>query len=133
MVGVATNQDPPSPVVSVVDDDPSVCRALSRLIRAAGLPVETFASGRELLDADPAGRSGCVILDVHLGDMNGFEVQERLAARGVRIPIIFITAHDVEPTREHARIAGAVAYLTKPFDDNVLLDAIRKAMGSGKV
>ena len=120
---------PPRLLVSVVDDDASVRRALSRLVRAAGLPVETFASGQELLDSDPADRTGCVVLDIHLGDMSGFDVQERLAARGVRIPTIFITAHDTEATREHARIAGAVAYLTKPFEDSLLLSAVQRAMG----
>jgi FixJ family two-component response regulator len=116
--------------VTVVDDDPSVRRALKRLIMADRFAVETFASGREFLESDTLGRSACVILDVHLGDMNGFEVQERLAAGGARIPLIFITAFDEQATRDRAQRAGAVALLRKPFDDTELLGAIREALHS---
>lgn len=117
--------------VFVVDDDLSVRRALQRLIRSAGYSVETFASGREFLDSDPRSASGCVVLDIHLGGMSGLEVQERLAARGVRMPVIVITAHDDAMTRARVESLGAVAYVRKPFDDRVLLEAIRKAVQSG--
>jgi len=116
--------------VVVVDDDLSVRRALQRLIRSAGFSVETFASGQEFLDSDPGGASRRVVLDIHLGGMSGLEVQERLAARGVRMPVIVITAHDDARTRARVESLGAVAYLRKPFDDEVLLDAIRKAVTS---
>ncbi len=115
-------------LVSVVDDDLSVRRALRRLIASAGFSVETFASGREFLESDPFGRSDCLVLDIHLGGLSGFDVQERLAAAGVRVPIIFITAHDDEATRQRAESTGAVAYLTKPFDERALLDAIEGAI-----
>jgi FixJ family two-component response regulator len=127
---VTPTADPSGMFVFIVDDDLSVRRALRRLIKSAGFAVETFASGRDFLDSHPRSGSGCVVLDIHLGGMSGFEVQERLAIRGVEIPIIFITAHDDVVTRDRARSAGAVAYLRKPFDDRVLLDAIRKAADS---
>lgn len=115
----------------VVDDDLSVRRALQRLIRSAGFSVETFASGREFLDSEPRCGSGCLVLDIHLGGMSGLEVQERLAARGVKIPVIVITAHDDARTRARVENLGAVAYVPKPFDERVLLDAIQKAVQSG--
>ncbi|HKC59502.1 MAG TPA: response regulator [Myxococcales bacterium] len=115
--------------VVVVDDDLSVRRALQRLIRSAGFSVEAFASGQKFLDSDPGGASRCVVLDIHLGGMSGLEVQERLAARGVRMPVIVITAHDDARMRARVESLGAV-YLRKPFDDGVLLDAIRKAVTS---
>jgi FixJ family two-component response regulator len=127
---VTATADPSGQFVFVVDDDFSVRRALRRLIKSAGFAVETFASGPEFLDSNPQSGTGCVLLDIHLGGMSGFEVQERLAIRGVGIPIIFITAHDDAVTRDRARSGGAVAYLRKPFDDRVLLDAIRKAVDS---
>jgi FixJ family two-component response regulator len=118
-------------VVSIVDDDPSVRRALQRVVKSAGYIVETFASAREFLDSSPQGRSACLILDIHLdgGGLNGFELQERLAAERSTIPVIFITAHDNPPTRERVRRSGVVAYLPKPLDDLTLLDTIRTAVG----
>ena len=117
--------------VLIVDDDLSVRRALQRLIRSAGFSAKTFASGQEFLDSNPQTTSGCVVLDIHLGDMSGAEVQESLAARGVKIPIIVITAHDDAMTRARVESLGVVAYLRKPFNDGVLLDAIRDAMQRG--
>jgi FixJ family two-component response regulator len=119
------------PSVFVIDDDFSVRRALHRLIRLAGFSVETFASGSEFLEFDPPNARGCVVLDIHLGGLSGFEVQERLAARDVRIPVIVITAYDDAVTRERVKRLGAVAYIRKPFDDQVLLDAIRDAVELG--
>lgn len=119
------------PLISVVDDDLSVCRALRRLIRSAGYNVETFASAREFLDSSRAARTACLVLDIHLGEMSGFELQEELVATGAGIPIIFITAFDDAVTRERIARSGATAYLRKPFDEGVLLDAIRTAVGQG--
>jgi FixJ family two-component response regulator len=116
------------PRVSIVDDDLSVCRALRRLVQSAGYPVETFASAREFLDSSPSGRTACLVLDIHLDGMSGFELSEQLAENGTAIPIIFITAHDDAPTRERIRRAGVAAYLLKPFDEQALLDAIRSAV-----
>ncbi len=116
------------PLISIVDDDLSVCRALRRLVQSAGYTVETFASAREFLDSSPSGRTACLVLDVHLGGMSGFELSDRLAVDRAAIPIVFITAHDDALTRERARRASVAAYLPKPFDEQALLDAIRSAV-----
>jgi len=116
-------------LVSIVDDDVSVRRALRRLVQSGGYTVETFASAPEFYDSAPLGRTACLVLDIHLDGMSGFELQERLAAERTGIPVIFMTAHDDDATRERVRRSGAVAYLRKPFDEQVLLDAIRTALG----
>lgn len=118
------------PLVSIVDDDPSVRRALQRLIEAAGYAVETFASGEDFLDATPWSRSACLIVDIHMVGMTGLELQERLMARGSAAPVIFITAIDDAPTRERVGLSGAAAYLPKPFDRKTLLGAIQGAIAS---
>jgi len=120
---------PVTPLISVVDDDLPVRRALRRSIQAAGYTVETFASAREFLDAAPLGRTSCLVLDIHLDGMSGFELADQLASGHTVIPIIFITAHDDTPTRERARRVGVAAYLPKPFDEGALLEAIRRALG----
>jgi FixJ family two-component response regulator len=119
------------PLISIVDDDVSVCRALRRLVRSAGYTVETFASAREFLDSSPSGRTACLVLDIHLDGMSGFELSEQLAEDRTAIPIIFITAHDDAPTRERVRRAGVAAYLPKPFDEQALLHAIAGAVNGG--
>ena len=121
---------PTMPLISIVDDDLSVRRALRRLVRSAGYTVETFASAREFLDSLPSGRAACLVLDIHLEGMSGFELQERMAADPAPIPVIFITAQDDVATRERARQTGASAYLRKPFDEQVLLAAIGRAVGA---
>lgn len=119
------------PLISVVDDDPSVRRALGRLIRSADYDVETFASAREFLDWSPVGRIACLVLDIRLDcGMSGFDLQERLATDQAAIPIIFITAHDDARTRHRVDQAGVAAYLVKPFEALVLLDAIRSVAGT---
>ena len=122
---------PGAPLITIVDDDLPVRRALRRSIQAAGYTVETFGSAREFLDASPVGRTSCLVLDIHMDGMSGFELAEQLAADRAAIPIIFITAHDDTPSRERARQAGVAAYLPKPFDERVLLEAIRGALGAG--
>jgi FixJ family two-component response regulator len=116
-------------LVSIVDDDLSVRRALRRLIASAGFSVETFASGREFLESVLIGRSQCIVLDIHLGGLSGFDVQERLKAMGVQAPVILITAHDDEATHARAGGSGAAGYLRKPFEERALLDAIERAIG----
>ncbi len=113
------------PLISVVDDDLSVRRALRRLLESAGYSVEAFASAGEFLDSSPVGRTACLVLDIRLEAMSGFELQARLAADLAAIPIIFITAHDDAATREHAQRTGVAGYLPKPFDQSELLAAIR--------
>jgi FixJ family two-component response regulator len=117
------------PLISIVDDDLSVRRALRRLVRSAGYTAETFASAHEFLDSVPSRRVACLVLDIHLNGMSGFELQERMAVDRAAIPIIFITAHDDAATRERARRTGVSAYLRKPFDEQVLLAAIGRAVG----
>ena len=117
-------------LVSIVDDDHSVCRALGRLVRLAGFTAETFASAEDFMISPFLGGTACLVLDIHLnGGMSGFALQARLVADRVIIPIIFITAHDDVSLRERAEASGAAAYLCKPFNDEVLLDAIRGALG----
>jgi len=119
------------PRISIVDDDLSVRRALRRLVQSAGYTVEAFASAREFLNSSPSGRTACLVLDIHLDGMSGFELSEQLAEDRTAIPIIFITAHDDARTRERVRRAGVAAYLPKPFDEQALLDAIAKAVNGG--
>jgi FixJ family two-component response regulator len=121
------------PVVAIVDDDASVLRALHRLVEVAGYTVRAFASAYECLDSLARGRVACLILDIHLnGGMSGFELQERLAAGGVGVPVIFITANDDARIRERAENSGAAGYLSKPVDRQALLEAIRRAIGLGE-
>ena len=120
---------PPKPaLISIVEDDHSVRRALRRLVQSAGYAVETFASALELLDSSVLGQTACLILDIHLGEMSGFELQERLAVDWAAVPIVFITAHDDAATRERVRQSGVTLYLRKPFEKRALLDAIRRAV-----
>ena len=113
------------PVIAIVDDDASVRRSLHRLVQAAGYLVETFASAREFLEWLPRNRAACLVLDVHMNEMSGFNLQKRLA-----VPIIFITAHDDETTRERIEKSGAIGHLRKPFDEQTVLDAISRAVGA---
>jgi FixJ family two-component response regulator len=117
------------PAIAVIDDDASVRKALERLLRSAGFAVETFATAREFLDGGHWAHTACLVLDIHLPEMSGFELQKHLAVAGTPIPIVFITAHDDATTRERASRAGAVGYLRKPFDQNMLIEAIRRAIG----
>lgn len=117
------------PAIAVIDDDASVRRALQRLLRSAGFAVETYATAREFLDAGQWAQTACLVLDIHLPGMSGFELQEHLVVSGAPIPIVFITAHDDTAMRERASRAGAVGYLRKPFDQGTLIEAIGRAIG----
>src|SRR5271165_229367 len=114
--------------VYVVDDDVSVREAVGSLIRSAGFSVRTFASAQESLGSLREEVPSCLVLDLQLPDINGFELQQELAANGVQIPIIFLTGHGDIPTSVRAIKAGALEFLTKPFDDQYLLEAIRTAI-----
>jgi FixJ family two-component response regulator len=118
-----------APVIAVIDDDASVRRALQRLLQSAGFAVDTFATARAFLDTDCWAQTACLVLDVHLPGMSGYQLQEHLAASGVAIPIVFITAYDDASTRERVNRVGAVGYLRKPFDQETLIEAIRRAIG----
>ena len=115
-------------LIAVVDDEESVRIALRRLLRSAGLDVETFPSGAEFLDSLKSHRPDCAVLDLHMPNVSGFAVQSRLAEAGIRLPVVVITGHDSEETRKRALAAGIVVYLRKPVDDEALLDAITTAI-----
>lgn len=114
-------------VVFVIDDDASMRTAISELIEAVGISCQTFGSGQELLDATLPDVPGCLVLDVRLPGLSGLNLQRELTARGIQIPIIFITGHGDIPMSVQAMKAGAVEFLTKPFRDQDLLDAIEQA------
>ncbi len=116
-----------TPVVFVVDDDVSVRESLELLIRCSGWQSETFASAQEFLDQPRLTVPSCLVLDISLPDLNGLDLQNRILDR-TDMPIIFITGHGDVPMTVRAMKAGAVEFLTKPFDDEVLLSAIRNAL-----
>jgi DNA-binding NtrC family response regulator len=114
--------------VYVLDDDVSVREAVGSLIRSAGLKVRTFASAQEFLASLDKERPNCLVLDIRLPDISGFELQQELASKDIQIPIIFLTGHGDIPMSVRAIKAGALEFLTKPFDDEHLLEAIREAI-----
>jgi len=115
-------------VVFVIDDDPSIRMAIKELIEAVGITCQAFESGQELLNATLPDVPGCLVLDVRLPGLSGLNLQRELKARGCNIPIIFITGHGDIPMTVQAMKAGAVEFLTKPFRDQDLLDAIEQAL-----
>jgi len=112
----------------VVDDDVDVCVALSRLLRTAGLHVETFGTAAEVLSDDRLRDADCLVLDVHLPDLSGLELQAKLTELGLELPIVFITGRGDIPMSVRAMKAGALEFLTKPFDNQQLLDAIEQGV-----
>src|SRR3989454_5736616 len=119
---------PIAPIVFVVDDDVSVRESLELLIRCAGWQAETFASAQEFLGRPRVLAPSCLVLDVSLPGLNGLDLQKRIAADRIDMPIIFITGYGDVPMTVQAMKAGAVEFLTKPFGDNVLVSAIRNAL-----
>jgi FixJ family two-component response regulator len=117
-----------NPVVYVVDDDPSIRDALDSLIRSVGFRAQTFASAQDFLKSTRPDAPGCLVLDVRLPGLSGLDLQRELARVDIRIPIIFITGHGDIPMSVSAMKAGAVEFLTKPFRDQDLLDAIQAAV-----
>ncbi len=118
----------PSPVIYIVDDDEGVCQSLSSLFRSVGLAARTFDSAREFLNARLADAPSCLVLDVRLPGLSGLDLQQELADRDIQIPIIFLTGHADIPMTVQAMKAGAVEFLTKPFRDQDLLDAVHSAL-----
>src|ERR1700749_3093486 len=116
------------PTVFIIDDDRGVRQAIQDLVESVGLRAESFATGEEFLRRQRSGNPSCLVLDVRLPQMNGLDFQRRLAETGVQIPIIFITAHGDIPMSVRALKSGAVEFLTKPFRDQELLDAIHLAL-----
>lgn len=117
-----------STFIYVVDDDPSVTKALCRLIQSAGFRVQAFASAEELLELGNPETTDCLVLDVRLPGMNGIDLQKKLAFAGSKFPVIFITAYEDSRAEQEAMTSGAVAFLRKPFEDRHLLNAIRSAV-----
>ena len=116
------------PIVYIVDDDQSVRRSTERLIRSAGLQVQTFTSAREFLKNARSDGPACLVLDVRMPGLSGMDLQRELIQSGILIPIIFITGHGDIPMSVRAMKAGAVEFLTKPFRSRALLDAVRAAI-----
>ena len=123
----------PDPVVFVVDDDSSLRHALTNLLRSVGLRVEPFGSAREFLAGPRPDAPGCVVLDVRLPGLSGLDLQRELAAAQMDLPIIFMTGYGDIPMTVQAMKAGAVEFLTKPFRDQGLLDAIQQALERDRV
>lgn len=118
------------PIIAVLDDEESIRRALGRLLRSAGFDVELFASGMEFLNSLSAGLPGCLVLDIHMRGMTGFDVLSALDARHVHVPTIVITAFDDDTAEMRALRAGALRLLRKPIQEGDLLDAVHSAIGS---
>jgi FixJ family two-component response regulator len=118
----------PVPTVFIIDDDRGMRQAIQDLVESVGLRAQAFATGQEFLNRQRTGEPSCLILDVRLPQMSGLDFQGQLAKAGVQIPIIFITAHGDIPMSVRALKSGAVEFLTKPFRDQDLLDAIQQAL-----
>jgi FixJ family two-component response regulator len=115
-------------MVYIVDDDPAIQQALGRLMRSAGLRAETFASVIDLLDKSAFDERVCIVADIHLPDISGLDLPERLEKQGRSRPVIFITAYDTTANRQAAHRAGAAAFFRKPVDGEALIDAITWAV-----
>ena len=120
----------PCLLIAIVDDEESVRKALMRLMRSVGLSVETFGSGPEFLKSIETRLPDCVVLDLHMPHMDGFNVQALLAQKYAALPVIIMTGHDLPQARERAMQGGASAFLRKPVLDHILLDAISAATAS---
>ena len=118
-------------MVAIVDDDELMRGAVQGLLKEAGLPARAFASAEEFLDSGAQHLSSCLITDIRMQGMSGLDLQARLNAEHIRIPIIFMTAHSDERIRMQALRSGAVEFLAKPFDDDVLLETVRAALKRG--
>ncbi|PYM40149.1 MAG: two-component system response regulator [Candidatus Rokuibacteriota bacterium] len=119
-------------MVSIVDDDESLRRSLRNLLGSVGLRVETFASAEAFLESNHHDQTGCLVLDLRMPGMNGFDLLTHLSGTGSRIPAVILTAHGDDETRQRSLQAGAVAFLSKPFNGNALIDAVRTALDQGR-
>ena len=123
---IAANSEDPR--VLIVDDDPGICQALSGLFRSVGLQASVFTSARELLKSPLLPLAGCIILDIRMPGVSGLDLQEELSDMGVEAPIVFLTGYGDIPMSVKAMKSGAVDFLTKPFRDQDLLDAVSQAL-----
>ena len=119
-------------IVSIVDDDESLRRSLKNLLGSVGFRVETFASAEAFLQSIHQEQTGCLVLDLRMPSMNGFDLLSHLSGTGCRIPAVILTAHGDDEVRRRSLQAGAVAFLSKPFNSNALLDAVRSALDQGR-
>jgi FixJ family two-component response regulator len=119
-----------TPLIAIVDDDESVRSAVHGVLKSVGLTTRSFASAEEFLRSGHQSETACLITDIQMPGMSGLELQAMLAEEELRIPIIFITAYGDAKTRTQAMRAGAVEFLGKPFDDEVLLESVRTALAS---
>ena len=111
------------PIIAIVDDDASVRRSLLRVVESAGYKAETFASARDFLAWLPHGQAACLVLDVHMDELSGFDLYDRL-----KVPVVFITGHDDAPTLARIESSNAAGHLRKPFDRMTVLDTIQRAV-----
>jgi FixJ family two-component response regulator len=120
-------------IIYIVDDDRSVCRAVVLLLDTFGIEVRTFASAADFMNSVLKNAPGCLILDVHMAEMDGFALQQKLSAHGFRMPIIFISADkDLKFSEQYLKAAGAVGFLQKPFHDRELVNLINAAFEKGR-
>src|SRR5512135_1282144 len=119
-------------MVYLIDDDESVRRALQRLLRSAGLEVRAFSSAEAFLESGNLDERACIVLDIRMPGLSGFDLQEKLASMEIRIPVITVSAIDDAQSRERARRLGATAFFRKPVDGEALIDAIHWATGFNK-
>ena len=119
------------PLIAVVDDDASFLRSVGRLLRSVGYVAETFSTGREFLSSLSDRRPQCLVADLHMLEMSDPDLQERLAAQGCSVPVIYVAAYDTPQMQERARKLGSCGLLLKPFDNKALLQAIREAIELG--
>ena len=119
-----------SATVAIIDDNPSMLRSIRRLLNAAGFSVETFPSAEAFLDEDGCNRAACVVLDIHLPGMSGFDLRRHLTEAASGLPVIFITAINDEDLRGAANLLGCVAYLNKPFAPEALVAAVAGVLDS---
>src|SRR5262245_10164002 len=119
----------PSARIAIVDDDASVRKALARLLTASLFDTETYGSARDFLTSLETGKPDCLVVDLHMPDLTGFDLQRHLLRTGVRIPTIVITAYNEPGLRERCQSAGAAAFLLKPLDGSTLIEVINAATG----
>ena len=129
-VNSATVRDGSARIIAIVDDDESVRVALKGMLKSVGLPAQAFASAEDFLNSGLLHRTACLIADIRMPGMSGLDLQAKLNAQHCHIPTIFITAHGDAKMRLQALRAGAVEFLSKPFDDDVLLENVRAALES---
>ena len=119
---------PTRPIVAVLDDEPQLRKALRRLLSTHGFCVEDYERGDDFLSGLPSHRPDCLVLDLHMPEVNGFDILAAFEAKDISVPVVVITGHDGPGMQERALALGAFAYLTKPVDESALLSAIRSSL-----